>query len=88
MAAAETAASEWKGAEVFGVAYVVDGDTIALIIKDGHLVKVRLIGVDTPETVHPTRPVEYYGLEASRFLSNLLKGEQVYVVYDLSLIHI
>jgi micrococcal nuclease len=46
------------------------------------LVKARLIGVDTPETVHPSKPVEHYGREASLFLTNLLKGESVYAVYD------
>ncbi len=40
---------------------VVDGDTI---IVEG-VGRVRLIGVDTPETVHPNRPVEFFGKEAS-----------------------
>ena len=40
---------------------------------------MRLVGVDAPETVHPDKPVEFYGPEASRFLTNLLKGEKVYV---------
>jgi endonuclease YncB( thermonuclease family) len=39
---------------------IVDGDTIVL---DGSE-KVRLIGVDTPETVDPRKPVEYFGKEA------------------------
>ena len=43
--------------------------------------KVRLIGVDTPETVHPQKPVEFYGRESSLFLKNLLRGESVHVVY-------
>ena len=38
-----------------------------------------MVGVDTPETVHPQKPVEYYGREASMFLTNLLTGEEVYV---------
>jgi micrococcal nuclease len=45
-------------------------------------VKVRLIGVDTPETVHPSKPVEAYGKEASRFTANHLKGESVYPEFD------
>jgi micrococcal nuclease len=60
------------------VVRVVDGDTIVV----GKDIKVRLIGVDTPETVHPFKPVEHYGKEASRFTSNLLKGEKVYLVSD------
>jgi len=50
---------------------VVDGDTLIARI-DGHDVRVRLIGVDTPETVDPRRPVQCFGAEASRFLSQLL----------------
>ena len=63
------------------VSRVIDGDTIVLHI-DNKEVKVRLIGVDTPETVHPQKPVEAYGKEASIFLSNLLKGEKVYLEYE------
>jgi micrococcal nuclease len=63
------------------VSRVIDGDTIVLNI-DKQEVKVRLIGVDTPETVHPQKPVEAYGKEASIFLSNLLKGEKVYLEYE------
>ena len=51
---------------------VVDGDTIEVLYK-GHEYVVRMIGVDTPETVHPRRPVEPFGEEASRFTSKLLK---------------
>jgi len=60
---------------------IIDGDTVVLLI-DGKETTVRLIGVDTPETVHPTKPVERYGKEASRFLKNLLKGEDVYLEYE------
>jgi len=38
-----------------------------------------MVGVDTPETVHPQKPVEHYGKEASMFTTNLLKGEEVYI---------
>ena len=64
----------------YPVSRVVDGDTVELLV-DGAPVKVRLIGVDTPETVHPQKPVEYYGKEASTFTKNLLRGELVYLVY-------
>ncbi len=57
---------------------VIDGDTIELE-KIG---KVRLIGVDTPETVHPSKPVERFGKEASEFLRQLLEGGQVWLDYD------
>ena len=39
---------------------VIDGDTI--LLNNGE--KVRLIGVDTPETKHPQKPVQYFGKEA------------------------
>jgi len=42
---------------------VIDGDTI--VLSNGET--VRLIGVDTPETKHPSKPVEYYGKEATAF---------------------
>lgn len=61
---------------------VVDGDTVRLTI-DGRSETVRLIGVDTPETKHPTRPVECYGPEAAAHLASLLPtGTVVGVVRD------
>jgi micrococcal nuclease len=60
------------------VARVVDGDTVVLTI-DGKATTVRLIGVDTPETVHPSKPVERFGKEASRFTRDLLTGKSVAV---------
>jgi len=60
---------------------VVDGDTIKILINK-RSVTVRLLGVDTPETVHPGKPVGHYGPEASTFSKNLLKGEHVSLKYD------
>lgn len=57
---------------------VVDGDTVQIKFK-GKPVTIRLIGVDTPETVHPNKPVEVFGKEASAFTQNLLLGESVYL---------
>jgi len=74
-------AKDWKGATAFKVLRTIDGDTIE-VEQDGKPVKVRLIGVDTPETVHPSKPVEAFGKEASRFTSNLLKGESVFLEFD------
>ncbi len=76
----------WTAVDVSGitprkVVRVIDGDTF-VIEKNGAPCTVRMIGVDTPETVHPTRPVQFYGKEASRFTRNLLKGERVYLVVD------
>jgi len=66
---------------LYKVVRVVDGDTVVLLIN-GKNEKVRLIGVDTPETVAPGKPVGFYGHEASLFTSNLLRGEMVFIEYD------
>ncbi len=57
---------------------VIDGDTIEL----ERIGKVRLIGVDTPETVHPQKPVERFGKEASEFTRKLVEGKRVWLEYD------
>ncbi len=53
------------------VVRVVDGDTVIVAVA-GATGPVRLIGIDTPETVAPHRPVECYGPEASARLKHLL----------------
>jgi micrococcal nuclease len=61
---------------------VADGDTVE-VRMNGRSEKIRLIGVDTPETVHPTKPVGCYGPEASAFTKQLLPpGTKVHVVRD------
>lgn len=62
---------------------VVDGDT--LIIKgQGKPLRVRLIGVDAPESVKPNSPVECYGPESAAFLKELLPaGSQIKLEADL-----
>src|SRR3954452_9580050 len=50
---------------------VVDGDTIDVDIR-GHRERVRLIGIDTPETKKPNTPVQCYGPEATKFTKSLL----------------
>lgn len=64
-----------RGAWVI-VAKVVDGDTIH-VGRGWRFTTVRLIGVDTPETVHPEKPVEFFGPEASEFTKRQLQGEKV-----------
>lgn len=58
---------------------VSDGDTCTLKLPNGEKIKVRLIGVDTPETVDPRKGVQQYGPEASTNLKNLLTGEKVWL---------
>ena len=53
------------------VVEIIDGDTLVVDVR-GHREPVRLIGVDTPETIHPDRPEECYGAEASRRLDDLV----------------
>ena len=61
---------------------VVDGDTI-IIEMNGKQERVRLIGVDTPETKHPKKPVEHFGKEASAFTKRMVEGKKVTLEYDL-----
>lgn len=59
---------------------VVDGDTIDL--KDGRV--VRFVGIDTPETVDPRRPVGCFGKEASSETKSLLTGRMIIMQKDTS----
>lgn len=65
------------------VTRVVDGDTIQVLI-DGVEYRVRYIGIDTPETKHPTRGVEPFGPEASQANSELVEGKTVLLEKDVS----
>ena len=62
------------------VSRVVDGDTIEAQIG-AEVEDVRLIGIDTPETVKPESPVECFGPQASGFTHRLLEGRPVRLVY-------
>lgn len=65
------------------VVHVVDGDTIDVNLG-GKIYRVRYIGVDTPETVHPSQPVECMGREASAFNKQLVEGKIVRLEKDIS----
>ena len=65
----------------FAVTRVVDGDTVRVLIN-GQETPVRLIGIDTPETVAPNRPVECAGPEASVYAEQLMAGDRVYLELD------
>jgi micrococcal nuclease len=65
----------------------VDGDTVELQIENPppplkNVEKIRMIGVDTPETVHPNMDVEFFGKEASDFTKNALLGKPVFLAFD------
>jgi micrococcal nuclease len=64
------------------VTRTVDGDTIYVRYR-GREIDVRLIGVDTPETVDPTQPVGCYGPQASHFTERTLTGEPIRLEFDV-----
>lgn len=68
---------------------VIDGDTmvVSFVFDDGSKYlkeRVRFLGVDTPETVHPKKPVQYYGKEASDFTKKSLDGKTVWLQTDVN----
>lgn len=65
------------------VTRVVDGDTIHVTIG-GQRFTVRYIGIDTPETVAPGRPVEWMGREASAANASLVAGQRVVLETDVT----
>lgn len=65
------------------VVRVVDGDTIVVSI-DSVQYKVRYIGIDTPETVDPRKPVQCFGIEASNKNKELVEGQAVRLEKDVS----
>lgn len=62
---------------------IVDGDTLKLS-SDGESLTIRLIGIDAPETKHPTKQVECFGKEATAFLTQLLTDQYVSIEFDPS----
>ncbi len=74
---------EASGSSTFAVVKIVDGDTIK-VNNRGVTETVRLIGIDTPETVDPRKPVQCFGKEASNTTSNLLKSRIVLLEADAS----
>lgn len=63
------------------VTEVVDGDTVH-VGRGWRRTSVRLIGVDAPETVHPERPVGFYGPEAAAFTRRSLEGRWVRLEFE------
>jgi micrococcal nuclease len=70
------------GGDLGRVVKVVDGDTIHVQVG-GVREKVRYIGVDTPETKDPRRPVGCFGERASQFNERLVAGQRVRLVRDV-----
>ena len=68
---------------------VIDGDTFKLALGSPSFrlvneekITVRLLGIDTPETVYPGKTVEPFGPEASAFLKDLVQGKEVLMLMD------
>ena len=79
--------SQGKGKELhryYTVTKIVDGDTFWIDDDSGKGLKIRLIGVDTPESRNTGNKVKaYYGAEASEYLSRLIAGKKVRLEYDV-----
>lgn len=65
------------------VVRVIDGDTVDVSIN-GATERLRLLGIDTPETKHPSKPVECFGIEASNKAGEMLDRQTVYLEDDVS----
>ena len=72
-----------ESGQSYPVAEVVDGDTIDVLVG-GVKKRIRLIGVNTPETVDPRKPVQCYGPEASAAAKAKLTGAFVFLESDSS----
>ena len=66
---------------LYSVSRFVDGDTIGVNVN-GKEEKVRLVGVDTPETHKPNTPVQCYGIAAAAFTKNSLTNQKFRLVSD------
>lgn len=77
-AASKTAKSNYT---FYSVTRVVDGDTLKIDI-DGAETTLRLIGINTPETVDPRRAVQCFGHEASDEAKKILDGKKVRIEPD------
>ncbi|OZI11855.1 thermonuclease [Bacillaceae bacterium SAS-127] len=65
------------------VSYVVDGDTIDVLLSDNTTERVRMILVDTPETKHPRLGVQPFGPEASAYTKKLLTNKEIELEVDV-----
>lgn len=75
----------------YKITKVIDGDTIEIKRLDGKLIentnkvmKVRLLGINSPESVDPRRPVECFGKEASDYMKSLVQGKVAALEFDFT----
>lgn len=69
--------------ELYQVVSVTDGDTLKVSIN-GNTETIRLIGMDTPETVDPRKTVQCFGKEASNRAKEMLEGKKVRIESDVT----
>lgn len=80
----DTVKNENTNQELYKVVSVVDGDTFKIIYNQKEE-KVRLIGIDTPESVHADKSKNTkYGKIASEYVKELLKSQNVKLEFDVS----
>ncbi len=77
-------APEILGLVMAEVVSVADGDTIRVRLPDGSVESVRYIGIDTPEAVDPSEPVQPFGREASARNEALLVEGVVFLESDIT----
>lgn len=77
----ETVGTSSPKKDLYQIVKVIDGDTISVNIN-GKIEAIRLIGIDSPESVDPRKPVQCFGKEASEKAKEVLTGKKVSLEYD------
>jgi micrococcal nuclease len=65
------------------IVHVVDGDTLVAAFAGGRTETVRVLGIDTPETVDPRKPLQCFGPEASAYAKATLTGRRARLEFDV-----
>jgi micrococcal nuclease len=78
----QTSPTPTSGRDLVKVERVVDGDTLEITLN-GKREKLRLIGVDTPETKKPNTPIMFYGEEAAQYTKKRLDKKTIELEWDV-----
>jgi micrococcal nuclease len=76
-------ANRHAGSHEARVVEALDGDTVVVAFADGHQDTIRILGVDTPETHHPRKPVQCFGPEAAEYTRSRLEGRRIELEDDV-----
>ncbi|MCD8484629.1 thermonuclease family protein [Candidatus Woesebacteria bacterium] len=79
----ETSAAPSTHMQTLSAIRVIDGDTLKIASSESTLT-IRVIGINTPETKDPRKPVECFGQEASQKMTELVQGQTVTLIADPS----